>query len=224
MESIARILTAAVLLGGVSLSAAEQKTRVIERSPLVPIEKRLLPDDEVVVVQDYPRVSGVEDEPVSVPREIEFLVTFSDAALVVDILDQQGHLVESGLWVNSTISARVVSAVLERKADRRGFLDRSQLDGHNVEILWTHGGEMSIGSVKIRARPTQLEVGHRYLLFLNRIDSAWHLGSRFEIGKDGTLRHLIQPDNTRRYAKSPLDGLPLDRVVRDLRREAARAR
>ena len=217
-------VTVAMLLFSVGLSSAgtEQRTRVIKRSPLAPIAERLEPGDEVVVIQDYPPVTGLVDEPVSIPREIEWLVLTSDAALVADVVGQKGRLVEDGRWINSTISVHVGTVVMEHRRDGRKVLERSFHDGQHLDIFWTHGGEVSIGSVTVRARSTLFEAGRRYLSFVNKVGDEWHLGTRFEIQKDGTLRHLLQPDDSRKYARSPLDGLPLERVVQDLQKESAR--
>lgn len=203
---------------GEANGATRQKTRVIQRSPAEPIEKRLQPDDEVVVIRDLPLVTGLEDEPVSVPREIAWLAATSDVALVVEVLDQKGRLVDSGRWINSTITVRVEIAAMERPAGSRKVLEQSSLEGQRIDIQWIHGGEVNIGKVQVRARPTQLDSGGKYLLFIDRVGGEWHLGTRFAVQKDGKLRHLFEPDDSRKYVGSVLDGLPLESVLRDLRR------
>jgi hypothetical protein len=204
-------------------TSADQKIRAIDRSPVVPIAERLLPGDEVVVVTDFPEISGLVDEPVSIPAEVAWHVALSDAAVVVEVSGVKSRLTPEGLWIESTITARVLSVAMERRPGTRQIIQQSELEGKAIELRWIHGGEVSIGSVRVRAHPSQLEAGRRYLVFMTRgSDGEWYLSSRFEIVTGDTLRHLFEPDKNRRYNRSPLDGLPLERVMLDLKRQAAR--
>jgi hypothetical protein len=86
-------------------SAQRGRERVIIEQPGVPLESRLLPDDEVVVLERAGYWDGIVFlDPVSKANMIEDRLAGSDIAVVLDIDGVQGMLTDDRSWIRTRVT------------------------------------------------------------------------------------------------------------------------
>lgn len=221
--SLFALIALVVPLGRVADAQSRQPTRSIPRSPISPIPDLLKADDRVVVIRDYASHSGVDDEPVSLAKEIEWLIDSSDAIVVIDVTAVSGALTQDRMWVESRMVGAVVDLVVQhvRKGDLPPVPELKP--GQTVNLRWRYGGEVTVGRVLVSAHPSQLLVGRRYLVSINGATESGELypGPRFSVERGGRLRPIIEPNLVRQPPQSPIDGLRLADIVERIRRAAA---
>jgi hypothetical protein len=195
----------------------EPRTRVIMQSR-EPLASRLLPDDEVVVVESWnppPLTVVYRFKPDIKPsKAIEFASQHAVAAVVMDVERSAGVLVKNGSWIDTSTTGTIVDVVRE---------DRTlPLSVGGQLTLWDDGGETLIGGKIVRAGPRYFKAfqpGHRYLVFLFG-DSEKPVGrptGRWEVLTDGTLQDTSLGEKGSDWRQA-ITGLSLDVVVDTMRK------
>lgn len=166
-SSVSTVLTTMLLFGTwACLYAAppsapqpQPKVRVMQRVFKLPIVARLLPDDEIVQVEQDVDVVEIVGEP-TVQWTVDYAIETAEHIAVVEIGDAAGILVEDGEWIRTKLTG-VARDVFKSSPDRR--VSR----GQPIEIQ-VSGGELKIGEVVVRTGELiRLPGQRRYLMFLS---------------------------------------------------------
>jgi hypothetical protein len=135
-----------------------RRIRTIPEQPGVPIEQRLLPDDEIVVIQRWAHLDGIQlgNDPKNL---IAAFTKFSELAVLADVQSVEAVFNSDRSWLTTKITATIDQVVRSRlSAPKRGT---------QIEVEYTGGGEVTIGQQTVRAgQPIKLYPGERHLLFL----------------------------------------------------------
>ena len=195
------ILTAVLTASYIS-GVAAQKVRTLPPDNK-PIESRLLPDDEVVVVQPLmaSRRSTFEWTRES---ELSDLATWEEVA-VIHQAKSESFFVRNGTWLDTRVTARVMQTL------KTGRLATAP----GRPITFEHGGgELSVRAVTVRsAEGVSFEPSKRYLVAIRYHDGLqkWQVGVMFELDNLGFLReHRRRSGST---VQSALTGLRLAEVA-----------
>jgi hypothetical protein len=197
----------------------ERRVRIIQQWLKPPIAERLLPDDDVVVVERMfpPYVMNDVAQKMSRDEALRTVLSTSRAAVVVDVETVSGVLAESDTWLwtrAQTVLRETVAGAPELTAKK----------GERV-IVVEDGGETTIAGKTVR---TEREVepmrpGGRYLMFVsfNPDDTAIaYPRARFEVMPDGTLRDPILDRVTTNYLTA-ITGAKLEDAKKQIARFAA---
>ena len=186
-----------------SSSVAAQKARTLRQNH-EPLVSRLLPDDEVVIVE---HLTGPPfPPPVTKTRETELkdLNRWQEIAVIHQAVPQSSFAMK-GTWLKTTVQARVLQTL------KTGPL--ATAPGKPIEFMH-EGGELKVNGVTIRsAAGLSFDPNSRYLAAL-RFDSyekEWQPVAIFELDNLGSLR-----GSRRREGSTPpsaLHGLKLPEVA-----------
>ncbi|MEQ1935317.1 MAG: hypothetical protein ABL962_15770 [Fimbriimonadaceae bacterium] len=188
----------------------QSKARAIPATTGPPIAARLLPDDDLVVVNRI--VEGVQFDPsTTITDLVSEMTTSADLVLRAKIEGFNSVLVEQGTWISTGV--RAMSSVVFKSptwATKSRDLDVTfQVDG----------GEVRIGKVLVRTRPRiELQAGREYLLFLRASQAYGVLELRYEplLIKGGRLFESAEPPDSQNL----LVGATVEEVVREIRKFA----
>jgi hypothetical protein len=197
----------------------EPRVRVIQQWAKPPLAARLLPDDEIVVVERMfpPYELNDVDQKMSRDDALRRAINSSKAVVVVDVETASGVLAENDTWLWTR-----ANAVL-----RETVLPAPQLVAKNGErvIVVEDGGAMTIEGKTVRTAQVvePMHPGGRYLMFLIFNPDANGISyplARFEVRQDGTLRDPILDRVTPNYLHA-ITGAKLEEAKRRIATLAA---
>ena len=156
-----------------SPSNAAQKVRVLRQNDQ-PIVSRLLPDDQVVVIEDS--MGPPRPSPFKKTREVELrdLASWEEVA-VVHQAKSRSFLVMNETWLNTIVHARVMQTL------KTGRLQTAP--GSVIEFEH-EGGELNVNGVIVRsAVGVSFEENSRYLIAVRFHPDLkkWQVGVMFEL-------------------------------------------
>lgn len=211
------VLCAVVIEGTVATGQApERRVRVIQDKPGVPLEQRLLPTDDVVLVErEADTVAFVGKR--TARGDITYAVYVSDVVAVVDVERSAGVLTPDRSWIETR------TTVIARDVLKSGRRHVGQ--GQRLEIEDKGSGELTIGKVLVRAsHPSLFAEKHSYLMFL-RVwpdSDVFHVAATPYLIENGRLSNPLRLDTSK---PDPIVGLTLVEAVKEVRRiVTARAR
>jgi hypothetical protein len=177
--SVASSLTLAMAVT-CSFGVAAQKARTLRPSDQ-PIASRLLPDDQVVIVESL--MGPSQPSPFTWTRDTELkdLASWEEVA-VIHQARSQSFLVMNGTWLNTRVQARVMQTL------KTGRLVTAP--GKLIEFEH-EGGELKINSVIVRsAVGVSFDENSRYLVAVRFHPDLqkWQVGVMFELDNLNTLR------------------------------------
>lgn len=214
MLRVSGMLLLIVLVGEGALTAQDRSPRVrlIPDGVGMTIAERLLPGDEVVVIQ-RPIDASVYNEQPSASDIIMSTVEISGIIAVVTVDEVTPFLVDEDTWINTRIVTTVEDVVLVRR--------RSVSAGQALEFHFV-GGEIMIGHVLVKAwEPPVLRNGKRYLIFLDNNSAKWATHAPLLIdGERLVSTRPVERGVLGRTIRDPLDGLSLNDVIEEVRRLA----
>ncbi len=187
------------------LGLAAQKVREL-RPNGQPIVSRLLPDDDVVIIESLmpdglPPPFGYKPTRES---ELKTLGSFEELA-VIDEVKSQSFFVMQGEWLNTRVTGRVSQTL---KTGRLGTAPGSLIEFEH------QGGELEVNKVIIRtAQGVYFENSKRYLVAVRFHPDlpAWQVVMMFELDSLGRLQaRKLRSGST---PDSPLDGVSLSEVA-----------
>jgi len=184
-------------------SVAAQKVRTLRQNH-EPLVSRLLPDDEVVIVEHL--MGPPYPAPVTKTRETELkdLNRWQEIVVIHQVVPQSSFAM-NGTWLNTKVQARVMQTL------KTGPL--ATTPGKLIEF--THeGGELKVNGVIIRsAAGLSFDPNSRYLVALrfDRDLQAWQPVAIFELDNLGSLRGSRRRDGS--TPPNALDGLRLAEVA-----------
>jgi hypothetical protein len=194
------------------VSQAEQKTervRVLGFDPKSPIESRLDPHDEVVVVEKdtFPpsialNVGQTFDE------AIDHALKHDTVVLAHGVVNG-GTLIDGGTWIRGTVNASIIETIKsEHLNDRSPRL-----------TFWHNDGELLIKNVRVKAgRYPIFDPSAKYLLLLGYDESrGLYLGRALRVTKEGILATVLTSTGETQLPTSALYGQPLEPVLAALR-------
>jgi len=156
-----------------------QRVREIEEKPGAPLEARLLPDDEVVLVKRT-QVHGVETIGHPTPTiAITNATAASDVVAVLLVDSVVGELTNDQSWIRTLVKSEISEIIMSRTPGLRA--------GQSLQIVYESGGETNIAQCLVRAgAPLNVVSGRRYLMFLNTNPrtGTWYL-NRIPLAIDG---------------------------------------
>lgn len=219
MNTLFRILIASILLiqGGQAETqnpAPPLKTRQIIEQPNVPIASRLLPDDEMVLVERAGFETRFVDETVlDVQEDLDLRASKSDLIMVADCVAAEGFLINNDSYVRSKVTFLPV-LVLK---------DSAQVTSEpgGLVPVFHGGGDVRIKGVLVRAGYFYVyKPGARYLMFLRSVskDNNATFGLQMAVSPDNKLSPMELSTGRAFPDSSRLFGLDLDFVMRELRR------
>ncbi len=179
--SVATFAAAVLILAGTSDSgAAAQKVRTLRQNGQ-PIVSRLLPDDQVVVIESV--MGPSRPSPFTRTRETELrdLASWEEVA-VIHQAQPQSFFVMNGTWLNTRVAARVMQTL------KTGRL--ATAPGRVIEFEHA-GGELEVNGVIVRsAVGVSFENATRYLVAVRFHPDLqkWQVGVMFELDNLGVLR------------------------------------
>lgn len=187
---------------------ARPSERVIPWEYGVSIASRLQPGDEQVFVDRLEIVDSVELNPEpTVAQAIRYAAQTSKTVIVIAVNRVVGKLSADGSWVETVVEGSVRDALKSARP-----LSKDE----RVTVEYSGGGEMTIGSVRVRAgTPFRVQAERQYLMFLESAEGTDRLfaGTALRI-EDGKLISLAPPERTKRDI---FDGLSLDMVTKEIR-------
>jgi hypothetical protein len=187
--SDATLLVAAIVIT-CTFGVTAQRVRTLRPSDQ-PIGSRLLPDDQVVVIESI--MGPSEPSPFKLTRETELrdLARWEEVAIIHQARPQS-FFVKNGIWLSTRVQARVMQTL---KTDRL-----ATAPGKVIEFEH-EGGELTVKGVIIRSavgvsfdENTRYLVGVRFHPDLKK----WQVGVMFELDNLGNLR-----EHTRRDGSTP---------------------
>jgi hypothetical protein len=186
--------------------------RVIPHRPGIPIETRLLPDDQVVMIEGDEHGSVLMKEPTP-SQALAYAVAGSHIAVVVSVDEVRGSLTDDKSWIQTRITGTVVDILMARKPHA--------VQGERLEVEYEWGGELKIGTCLVRAgHPLHMKAGAPYLLFIRVHDTTGALYP-FETPLQISDGRLFSPQEPGRGVKAhPLHGLKLIEVAEQIKRLA----
>ena len=187
------------------------KVRIMSYDPVIPIVERLLPSDDIVVVEKNSFPPGIAlnaEETLDAALDHAML---HDSIVVAHGLVTGGTLIDEGTWVRGTVKGSISQII---KAGNG--IDR----GANRVTFWHHDGEMFIRNVQVKAGIYPLfDPSSSYLLMLGNDESRGpYLARAFKVGRGGALTTLMQSDGQTQLPTSALIGKTLEAVVVGLRK------
>jgi hypothetical protein len=196
----------------------ERRVRVIQQWLRPPLAARLLPDDDIVVVERMFPPYELNDVAQKMSRDeaLRQAVNLSRSVIVVDVETVSGVLAEEDTWLwtraHAVLRETVVAA--PQLAAKKG----SQV------IVVEDGGEMTIDGKTVRTAPVvqPMRPGGRYLMFLlsPTDDGISYPLARFEVMEDGTLRDPIL-DRVATHYLHAITGAKLEDAKKRIARFAA---
>jgi hypothetical protein len=194
-----RLLACGLVLHLAVPLAQAPRERVIAEQGGVPIPSRLLPDDEIVVIESLFPVQTLPP-PSTLAEKLRTAVAINQLAAMVDVTAVEGFLNEEQTWIRTRITGRVVESIMSRGL--------AVSPGTQIRFEYFWSGEMRIGKVLVRAgEPLLIESGKRYLVFLIRDPDtpAWALGTVLIQVVDGKLMNPWQVSQPARRATHCMD-------------------
>jgi hypothetical protein len=185
------------------LGVAAQKVRTLRQNDQ-PIVSRLLPDDQVVLIEHL--MGPPRPSPFTMTRENELKqLARMDEIVVIHQAKPLSFFVMNGTWLNTRVTARVIQTL------KTGQLATTP----GTVIEFEHeGGELDVNGVVVRsAAGVSFENNSRYLVAL-RFDTyfkRWQPVVMFELDNLGVLRGTRRRDGT--TSTSALHGLSLAEVA-----------
>ena len=186
-----------------------QRVRTIPRTTK-PIAQRLLPDDEVVVIDEIQERTVFDGEPTPA-LVIRHAMLGSVAVAIVRVDEVLGVLADGGTWIDTRAVGQVERLLIP---DKKEILTKDRLQ------FETAGGEMMIGKVLVRAgKSLGVQPGSRYLMFFTKHDgSLYPEYMPLRIDGDTVVNPWqLEPGST---TKDPLHGLKLAEITKQIRRLA----
>jgi hypothetical protein len=182
----------------------EPKVRVIAASHL-PLSERLLPDDEVVEIEQNELLSEPTFE--TVDDVLVYAVSSAGLVATAELVSVQARLIEPA---GRTIGRHLEFKLRERLVGR----PRYQVPPGTSFLVRVDGGELSINSVLVRAKPSfDYRVGQTYLVFAGNPQGA--LMESLTPPLIVTRGRLVAPSDN-----FPLHGKSLKELIPEIRRLA----
>jgi hypothetical protein len=159
------VLIASALVAVPIADQSERRVREMSYSLDSTIADRLLPDDDIVVIERS------NDSVTEVPRPtvtqiIGGATVRADVVLILDVTESTGILIESGKWIETRITGTIRDVI-------RSSNDRQFSRGARI-VARIDGGELVIGKVLVRARSGSLvpdvPVHQSYFLFVTNFN------------------------------------------------------
>lgn len=192
-----------------------ERTRVINSDRKVPIAKRLLPQDEVVIIeQDASPPLVALNRFASLEGALDQAMEYNAIAVIRNI-NRGGVLINGGTWIRGTVTASVVEVV---KASPELPSDSKLLK------YWHTNGELFVNHVLVRAGRYPMYVPNEdHLLFLGyEPGRGLYPGRSFRITRDGLLEPLAWSSGETMNRTTPIYGQSAQVILKELRQRVSK--
>ena len=186
-----------------------ERVRVLGFDPKTPIERRLEPRDQVVVIEKDSFPPGLA---MNVAQTFDDALDHAlkhDTVVVAHGLVSGGTLIDGGTWIRGRVTASILEVIKsEHWSDRSAPL-----------TFWHNDGELFLKNVRVKAgRYPIFDPSTRYLLLLGNDESrGLYLGRALRVTAQGILATVLTSTGETQLSTSPLYGQPLDSVLAALR-------
>jgi hypothetical protein len=190
------------------------RQRQIAQQRNVPIASRLLPGDELVLIE--PEGYGtrfVNPSVPDLPDDLDLRARVSDLIVVAQLVESQGMLVNNNSWIRTKLIFRSLRVIKDSK--------HVVTDTAPLITVYHDGGDIRINSVLVRAGFYYVyEVNKRYLLFLRSFskDNNALSGVQVAVNDQNKLTSMQISNGRNSSGTSHLYGLNLEVVIKELNR------